>query len=354
MTKRNMIFLMAQLLSVSMAFAGNDRDEESSFPFVFLLLVVLILIGVVAFFGWRILRDLRQKLEDMDAKVQKYKVQLSEELKALPKEVRNHLDTNKVQTKSQSEMQEQKDAVTATASAIVHSEHSQILYSKAPSGRVFEHAHVPCDAQNDFYMLEVQGNRGVFEFNPNFESISKVKDGFLNSACDISNHKENSSSKIVTDARGSICRVGDGWKICKKANVHFEKESAEEEQTVSKNTEDSVTSRTEEPSSQILYSDAPNENSEFCSVSTTFEKNKFFIYKLTVQEETGYFEFNPDSDADSINFIKRNLSYLESACEIENVEQDSFSKIITITPGKVKYIEGVWRIEELAKVQLVK
>ena len=224
-----MIFLMAQLLSVSMAFAGNDRDEESSFPFVFLLLVVLILIGVVAFFGWRILRDLRQKLEDMDAKVQKYKVQLSEELKALPKEVRNHLDTNKVQTKSQSEMQEQKeedklskevlDSVDPQPEKIV-----QIRYLSLPKDGVFD---LGCEVYRTgkvLFVLTAQDDKGTFGFCSKSDSINYVRRGrdVLDLACVVQNGRVASFSNIVTDVPGTVIRIENGWKIKEKAKVHFE------------------------------------------------------------------------------------------------------------------------------------
>jgi uncharacterized protein HemX len=86
MAKRNIVLLMAQLLSVLVAFGKKPtggkaevsspiKEEASSVPFVIMLLVVLVLIAILAFFGWRYLRKLREELKEYKGSLREVKSQ---------------------------------------------------------------------------------------------------------------------------------------------------------------------------------------------------------------------------------------------------------------------------------------
>lgn len=250
MAKRNIVFLMAQLLSVLVAFGKNPtggnaevsspiKEEASSVPFVIMLLVVLVLIAILAFFGWRYLRKLREELKEYKGLLREVKSQSdmnSQQIDSLNKLVKQG-DSSLRDLKSgvdessrhQSEMQEQKeedklskevlDSVDPQPEKIV-----QIRYLSLPKDGVFD---LGCEVYKTgkvLFVLTAQDDKGTFEFCSKPDSINYVRRGrdVLDLACVVQNGRVASFSNIVTDVPGTVIRVENGWKIKEKAKVHFE------------------------------------------------------------------------------------------------------------------------------------
>ncbi len=104
------------------------------------------------------------------------------------------------------------------------------------------------------------------------------------------------------------------------------------------------------PSEKVYYAVNCNGNA-FSTLSQRYVKGQY-LYKITTYDGiTGKYEFI--NDPENVEIAKRSRSnFVDTACDIVNDDQRSYSKIITEKDGEVVYENASWRIVRKAIVRL--
>lgn len=91
-------------------------------------------------------------------------------------------------------------------------------------------------------------------------------------------------------------------------------------------------------------------NDTFTLKYNQFIPGKCLYEIITSDGETGKLQFVNRNEA--LGIAKRNLSqYVESVCVINGRTPNAFSSIVTLKPGKVRFVDNGWQIEEKALIE---
>ena len=91
-------------------------------------------------------------------------------------------------------------------------------------------------------------------------------------------------------------------------------------------------------------------NDTFTLKYNQFIPGKCLYEIITSDGETGKLQFVNRNEA--LGIAKRNLSqYIESVCVINGRTPNAFSSIVTLKPGKVRFVDNGWQIEEKALIE---